>query len=127
MELKLEHLQPYLLHNLVLQDSSGISMFLEGFDLNGIEDRVVIAERIGWKLEDIKPVLVPLEKFDQFDDLMDEMSILDRWFFKDNLLSKSLPRPISWKDKISMTMLDLIVKHHIDIFGLIDNNLAIKK
>ena len=67
MELTIEHLMPYAAYDLPLMDletentDHPVVIILEGFDLSN-KEKPIIAERVHWKLSEVKPFLRPLDK-----------------------------------------------------------------
>lgn len=75
-------------------------------------------------LYEIKPVLIPLSEFRNYEDIMDEFSENDLEVFENTFFVLT---PSSWTDNVNYTIMNLMFKYHLDIFGLIDKGLAINK
>lgn len=112
-ELKLKYIIPYMIYKLnVLVD--GIICEVEGVDI--YNSNTIIAERVNYKLLDIKPILYPLSDYTKFEEILDEMTEYEISMINDNPdLVKRLPYDV----------IEKMLKNHIDIFGLIYSDLAI--
>lgn len=127
---KLEKLAAYAVHDLKIVDSANVLMDLEGFDLMHPEGRVIIAERTSWTLDQVRPALIPLYKYVEFPDLMEEFSDYSEESFQASFLAswgRNMPpvRSLNCMDHINATIFQLMLKHNLDVFGLIDQNLAV--
>lgn len=117
MKLKLKHIIPYLPYKLNI-DVMGISCEVEGIDLH--QKNTVISERVNYKFSEFKLILIPLDNIVPKEDIL---SVLGEYW--PNRLDE-------FKFRVSVgtmnyeTMLKLF-NMHVDVFGLINNGLAIKK
>lgn len=150
MELEFKHLTPYG-ENLGLLDSTGVFMTLEGFDFS---NKSVIAERINYKLTEVKPVLRSLSNLTE--DLGIISSLFNWYFKKDNMIDINLSsyynkeKNYTWinykysvrYDNFSDTInggsqfnhndifalpymiMEELLSKHYDVFGLIPEGLA---
>ena len=115
MKLETKHVIPYLGHKLnILVDD--VICEVEGIDLH--QKDTVIAERVNYKLENVKLVLYPLDYYNVFEEILGETTAFEILTIEDN------PDMIK---RLSYEVIELMFKYHIDIFGLINHNLAINK
>lgn len=126
MKLEISHLIKYAPYNLNLLDESGVIMTLEGFDLQHPKGIVAIAERTSWKLSNIRPVLIPLHKYKDYEDILDEFSEYSEEHFQFSFFS-DLGRSLNCLDQVNCTIAELMYKYHLDLYGLIDAGLAVDK
>ena len=121
MKLELKHLSTYLPYKLTLM-VDGIECRMEGFDLH--TENTVIAERTYYLFEEIKPILRP------FTDLTDKKAISILGFDKiDDEGYKQIYNLMryghEYTDCTRWDILDPLIEWKYDIFGLIDEGLAI--
>ena len=131
-KLKLEHLVPYLLYELKLRKSNG-TIYQLGIDA-GLDDVININQVLIWNNfydKSIAPVLRPLSdlNYDENPDLFDEIWSINGDFMTDGADFKDINsiqaecEIIPFMDWVSMY--NWLLKHHFDVFGLIDSGLAI--
>lgn len=70
--------------------------------------------RVSSEIGKVKPILRPLSDYKKFDDILDEMSIVDHGHVEEGFV-KQLP----------YSVMEKMFEHHIDVFYLINKNLAI--
>ena len=117
MKLELKHLAPYLPYGLkvskihVMHSHTGI----------GSIDHVLHSVNKG--KSQYKPILRPLSDITKFEDIMDEFSE-NSWEIFENAFFV-FGRSLNCFDTINYTIAELCFKYHLDIFGLIEQGLAI--
>lgn len=130
MKLELKHLTPYLLHNLMLM-IDGVVCEIEGFDLYQID--TIIAERVNYNISAVKPILRPLS------DLTKEIEVNGEKFvpaLRTQLHIQNQNFPLTHQNRIllenriitntiSYSDMQYLISLHFDIYGLIEQGLAI--
>ncbi len=74
-------------------------------------------------LTDIKPILRPFAEFAMVEEIMDEFNLFDLETIHNSFYGAGT-RSLNCLDRINLTQAQLMFKHHIDVFGLIDRELA---
>lgn len=120
-KLKVEYLTPYLPYKLNFM-IEGVLCEFEGIDLH--QKDTIISERVTYKFSQIKPILKPLIEFSLIPELLDEFSDAGLEAFENAFFGLRV-RALSCMDTISYSQAKLMFKHHLDVFGLIDQGLAI--
>lgn len=121
MKLELKHLATYSPYKLMLM-IDGLSCEIEGFDLHKTD--TVIAERVSYKFEEVKPILRP------FTDLTEKRAVSILGFDK---IDDEGYRQIydlmryghEYTDCTRWDILEPLIEWKYDIFGLINEGLAI--
>jgi hypothetical protein len=113
MELKLGHLMIYMPHKLhvMWQD---LACEVEGVDFHFPD--TIIVERCNVKVSEVKPILRPLSEYKNFKDIMSELSIWE---------SQHIDVGLDFMGFVNYRAIDLMIKHHIDVFRLIYSGAAI--
>lgn len=65
----------------------------------------------------IKPILKPFEEYKNIEEILDEITDLERFHLEDNP---------NYLEYISFSAVEKMFENHIDVFGLLPLNLAIK-
>ena len=116
-KLKLEELAPYLPYGLKIRDIAYPSTFL--MKTGNIQISLIDNEYY-------KPILRLLSDFEKIEEIVDEFSEHDLEQFKISfLLFGKKGWCLNKFDFINYSQMKLMFKYHIDIFGLIEQNLAI--
>lgn len=127
----LEHLTPYLLYNLKIQYEGrgkilgnlvSIHLSIKKYHSCTVRlDGKNYNERV--HIRSIKPILHPLPEFKNYPDIMDEFSdyALDQFENAFFIMGGCNNR----FDYVDYTVMKLMFKHHMDIFGLIKEGFAI--
>lgn len=133
MELKLEHIAPYLPYGLKIKYRNGNPERLTG-TVTGIEGNLVIT---GYHIVPMngtfKPLLRPMsditkeiehngERFVPIDSISKkfDFSIIEHAFLEQNAGSNKF----NWIRSISYPVILKLISWHFDVFGLLDKNLA---
>ena len=111
MKLELKHLAPYLPYGLRLRDSDGIYK----------EDRILIFENMKWLLDNGRPILRPLSDLEYLILNQKQQELKTK---EDTLIYWSSRNYIDLDD-ICYNDIQWFLKNHFDIFGLIEQGLAI--
>jgi hypothetical protein len=111
-ELELKHIILYSIGGLTLMADGEVECELEGFDFH--ERNTIIAERINYKLSEVKPILRTLESLTK--DELDEFSVNFRMYYQRDDFDVNL---MIVKDY------NLALELNLDLFGLIESGLAI--
>ena len=114
MKLELKHLAPYLPYGLKFKDIP------KGYN----KDRLLNIASFEWCLSNGKPILRPLKGIYEVEEIMNEFSEYHLENFANSFFIVGL-ECTSRFDNLSVTQYDCILKHHFDVFGLIDAGLAI--
>lgn len=132
MKLELKHLIGYLPYglNLMIDD---VICEIEGVDLH--KKDTVIAERVNYKFSEIKPILRPLS------DLTKEIEVDGDVFIALDIISSHLEYELNYNSEenefsteqinrlfimeIPYLAIDCMLEWYFDIYGLIENDLAI--
>lgn len=118
MKLELKHLLPYGDTLNFMWD--GIKVNVEGYDF--YREKIIL-ERVGIDLSEVNPILRPLSEYKNIPEIVEQFSELDEEHFILSFLS-DLGRPTNCFDHINYTQAQLMFKHHLDLFGLIEKGLA---
>ena len=151
MELEMKHIVPYLTYNLpfvcymykssttdendneiIIWDTdnpiydvvAGVDIMdasMAGIIVTSTEDYVSGRDDNFRHLAEIKPILRPLKEFSSIEEITENFSEYHRDQFVTSFGMGSLNR----FDHLSYKMAELMFKHHLDLFDLIKNNLAI--
>lgn len=116
-ELTLKHIAPYAPYKLGIilpYDDECNVVELEGFDL--YQPGTLIAERINYYITKCKLRLRPLSDITSIEEILDEMS--------DNEKEIVGMFP-NWTGMVNHDAVQLMFKHHIDVFGLIPLGFAV--
>lgn len=113
MKLELKHILIYANYNLNFLINKVICE-LEGFDF--YQKNTIIAERVNYKFTEIKLILRPFSEYSSILEITEEMTDFEIQMIEENpdLLFR-----------LSYDVINLMCKHHIDIYGLINHGLAI--
>lgn len=115
MELKLKHLTSYIPYKVNIFDiSNGIQTFEACYEFKTSN----INRVLNTMKETEKIVLTPLSEYKSFPEIIDEMSEYEIQMIDEN------PDMVN---RLPYDVIELMFKNHIDIFGLIKNELAIDK
>ena len=133
MKLELKHIAPYLPYGLIAADEYGRKrkVVLSHFTYDTQTVSICNLIDLGFRMTEHKPILRPMsiiELTNYFLLLFDE-DINVRTFLNDEFLEshgidfeKILDFKIEW---LPFGVVDLFLKHHFDVFGLIPQGLAI--
>lgn len=128
MELELKYIIPYIEYNLQVLDLSTCGQEYECYmTVEDVDKEMnqIIAERVGWDLDKIKPILRPLSE----SDLLKPIDENGKRYWGSNEFTIS--EWDSWKDGnrltdvLSYNCIIELIKRHFDVFGLIPRELAI--
>ncbi len=72
-------------------------------------------------IAEIKPILRPIQEYKDFSEIMDNFAE----YYRDQFITSFGMGSLNRFDHLSYKMAELMFKHHIDLFDLIKNNLAI--
>ena len=108
MELELKHLAPYLPYDLGIEPIYK-STFMGGYNQKVLDTSILF----NYELEEIKPILRPLSDLTTEDV---SQSLLDR-------IKNSSSRDL--KESLSYNSVSYLLEKHFDVFGLIEEGLAI--
>ena len=121
MKLELKHIIPYLLHNLKALSIDGFSVSVLGVDFTTNRILNINGDRT-FTIPEIKPLLRPLSDYADIDsnalcdincDMSDQIQISE---FASKRISLS---------SVSVGAFEILVSNHVDVFGLIDQGLAL--
>ncbi len=115
-ELKQEHIIPYLPYKLEAM-IEGLVCEIEGVDLH--MPNTIIAERANYNLKHVKPILKPLSDLLKLEDF-DSIGIFGRNEVKVQQAVRDERIGL-----INHHLFHILVKHHYDVYRLIDKGLAI--
>lgn len=127
MKLELKHLAPYLPYGLRVIHGDGRKLEMTCGNILGKKEKHVM--EINGVLNSqygpykTKPILRPLIEYKNFEDILDEFSENDHESLEDAFFL--LGRSLNCFDFINYSQIQLMFKHHIDVFGLIEKGLAI--
>lgn len=121
-KLTIKEIAPYLPYKLRVfdqwsEESQGEFLEVHGFDGDMQEWLLydnIDGSTINYCKSLVKMVLRPLSEYKKFDDILDEMSIVDQGHVEEGFV-KQLP----------YSVMEKMFEHHIDVFYLINKNLAI--
>lgn len=132
MKLELKHLTPYLPYKLVAMIED-VPCRIEGCDLD--HEGTIIAERVNYDLEQVKPILRPLSDLAKEIEHNGEGFVPIRWFELNGYAPGGLEMDgetfvfgdsIMWSvEEIHYNMVQKLFEWHFDIFDLIPQGLAI--
>jgi len=111
-QLELKHLIPYLPYGLKYKDRP------KGYD----KQRILNIDTLNWGLREGIPILRPLKEYENFPDIVEQFSTYSENTFKDAFFLIDADNKF---DYVNYTIMELMFKYHLDIFGLIDKGLAI--
>lgn len=121
--MKIEELIKYLPYKLQVIDPHGVQMTVEGVDLHNPKGEMVIAERTNWNIKDLTPILIPLHKYKDYEDILDQFSEYSEEHFI-NSFFLDIGRSLNCLDNVNSTIAELMYKYHLDLYGLLDSGLA---
>ena len=116
-KLELKHLAPYLPYELevkVINDRKVLA--LNNSTLNISLDRVL-------KSDYCFPILRPLSEYKKYPDIIEQFSDYSLEQFE--IAFFSFVNCLNKLDKVNYTIMELMFKHHLDIFDLISKGLAV--
>jgi len=122
-KLELKHLSSYLPYELECLDEKENKTFT--LSLIDVKNKTVNDK--SYMLNDcnnIKPLLIPINLISSFDDIMGKFSEYSWCQFKECVLDVGFN---DGYEVLGYKQAELCLKHHIDIFGLINKKLAINK
>ena len=119
MKLELKHLAPYLPYGLKCKSTT----ILFGEEDSGVYEMGMISMR-GVLKGTGKPILRPLKEIYEVERIMNEFSEYHLENFANSFFIVGL-ECTSRFDNLSVTQYECMLKHHFDVFGLIDKGLAI--
>jgi|TARA_B110000908_G_scaffold8145_1_gene10128 hypothetical protein len=130
MKLELEHLAPYLPYGLKLfythtkkiGQISNIYTIGEGYDNDDIKISVDCTD--GEHIWMYKPILRPLKEMYQVEEIMDEFSEYHLELFETSFFILGIGCTNRFSH-LNVDQYNMILKNHFDIFGLIEQGLAI--
>ena len=123
LKLRLKHLRNYPATLMFMWE--GVPCSFEGLDY---ATNSLILERVNVKLDDdVKPILRPMKDIYNIEEIMDEFSEYSLEQFEITFFSGLSPAIVNKLDNISYGILRLLFKYHFDVFGLIENGLALDK
>tara|TARA_R110000823_G_C15725246_1_gene479131 strand:+ start:319 stop:678 length:360 start_codon:yes stop_codon:yes gene_type:complete len=114
MKLELKHLAPYLTYGLKFIDIP------EGYN----QQRELNIDSFNWLLTDGKPILRPLKEMYQVEEIMYEFSEYDLELFETSFFILGIGCTNRFSH-LNVDQYNMILKNHFDIFGLIEQGLAI--
>jgi hypothetical protein len=120
MKLELEDLAPYLPYGLIFLFDNEIYS-LDGLDVNG---DVFNADSGEIPIHLIKPILRPLSEYKNYKDILEQFSEYSEEQFV-NSFFLDIGRSSNCMDSINYTIVSLMIKHNLDLFGLIEKGLAV--
>jgi hypothetical protein len=122
MKLELKHVIPYLSYRLIVVDETNEPMDVEGVDLHMNQ---IIAERIGWNLDEVKPVLRNRSHVEEFN--VELFKKFGGGFKSTTHFNQHFMISIKFKSykELPYGVIDWLLEHHFDIYGLIEAGLAI--
>jgi len=132
MKLELKHLAPYLPYELkyaILSDDDNDTYYIDPkhntIGVGGNQSNVTNICLVEYSKPIYKILLRPLSDLfnGDYEDILDEFSEVSLEAFKLAFLSKL--RPLNTLDKINYTIANKLFEHHFDLFGLIEEGLAI--
>ena len=128
MKLELKHLAPYLPYALKIQGiTHGEIAELSCCTETSVNITTRSFQYGMWAdIFDIKPILRPLKGIYEVEEIMNEFSEHHLENFANSFFIVGL-ECTSRFDNLSVTQYDCILKHHFDIFGLIELGLATDK
>lgn len=115
MKLELKHLAGYLPYGLYLMIYDVVCE-IEGVDLHRKD--TIIAERVNYKLSEIKPILHPLSEIKRGELEKEGFSSHIDYLTHENKGSE-------WTLKAPFNMVQYLLSQHYDVYGLIPAGLAI--
>lgn len=133
MKIKLEHLAPYLPYQLKVRlpivNKKSCRKYVIGTVGSIYSDASICChDTVNSTPDWFKPILRPMsdlfENQADYQDIIDEFSEIGFQRLKDSFLSLKIPS-INYLDYINYTAMTKMLKHHFDVFGLINKGLAI--
>ena len=126
-QLQMKHLVGYLTYNLKLkfvsQHEADKLSIGDIVSLKGVNDGYIHVNGYQTNNKSYLPILKPLIEYKNYPDILDEFSDFSEEQFENDFFV--LPGAINAFDFVNYTIMELMFKHHLDIFGLIDKELAI--
>tara|TARA_R110002167_G_C12573455_1_gene642787 strand:+ start:35 stop:454 length:420 start_codon:yes stop_codon:yes gene_type:complete len=134
MKLELKHLAPYLPYGLKVLSSFSESATISSLHLTDLESRKAVNLQLdgvpitfrGDNLDSIKPILRPLSDLKTIEK---EIKLVDSYWYVDDYLTEKCTvdkiYPLHVIEFIPYAIMQVLLKHHFDVFGLIEKGLAI--
>ena len=134
-KLELKHIAPYLPYGLrfcsIMDDIDDNMIRFKQWTLNGITFLFgdyclnTLENSDAYPINSVKPILRPLTEIKDIEEIMDEFSEFSWEGFQNHFFDNVLGRSLNCFDVVNYTIVELCFKHNLDIFGLIEKDLAI--
>ena len=131
MKLELKHLAPYLPYDLKVMDLyDNKERFFVGYSINHTEQvKISVYKNLlstGRLSSEVKPILRPLSDLKTIEK---EIKLVDSYWYVDDYLTEKCTvdkiYPLHVIEFIPYAIMQVLLKYHFDVFGLIEKGLAI--
>lgn len=135
MKLTIEHLAPYIPYGLKVQWSDGkiSTVDIELTESDYMEDKIggyLLAYSIKQENSLLKPLLRPLSQLTKEIKHNREKLIFSNFYLSVNdimLIRRTVKLKLHLGDYVHWRTMNTMIKYHFDVFGLIEQNLALPK
>ena len=126
MELETKHLAPYLPYKLMCEVKDlGKTIIAEMHSVYS-DGTCTFCDTVESEkgFDYVKPVLIPLKEFENFESVTDEMLEIEIENLK-NLILLGVPPVGGYVENLCVSAYNQMLANHIDVFGLISKGLAV--